>query len=136
MSKPERRSVELEGLLVDADEGEVDRRLRAALHGKVVVDRGTGRIIARPALLSLPQGQRLLVLLLARHAVLRLGLGDGEVEVDPESLASESQVNLKTCRELLSKLKAKGLVTKGDRGYKVPEWNILLVAQDLTGPEV
>ncbi len=122
---------ELEALLVEAEEGDVDRRLREAVEGRVAFERATGRIIVRPPLLKLSQRQRILALLMARHVLSRLGLGSRELEVDPTVLANEAQVPLKNVREYLSKLKGEGKVTKGPKGYSVPSWNILLICDEL-----
>lgn len=131
MQNRDKRRSELEALLVDAEEADIDRRLREVLEHRVAVERTSGRIVVRPELLKLSQRQRLLSLLVARHALSRLGLGTGELEVDPAVLASEAQVRLKNVREYLSKLKAEGVVAKGPKGYSVPAWNILLVADEI-----
>ncbi len=122
---------ELEGLLVDGQEADVDRTLRRALEGKVAFERGTGRLLVRPGLFNLPQHQRLLALLLARHAMVRLGLSEAHLEADAVTLADEAQVSIKNCREYLSRLKAKRIVEKRPEGYVLPSWNVLLVAGKL-----
>lgn len=122
---------ELEALLVETEEGDIDRRLREALEDRVVFERASGRIIVRPGLLKLSQRQRIVALLMARHVLSRLGIGSGELEVDPTILANEAQVLLKNVREYLSKLKREGKVAKGPKGYSVPSWNILLMCDEL-----
>jgi hypothetical protein len=122
---------ELEQLLVDTSEGDVDRILLEALSGRVALDKATGHILPRPGLYKLPQRGRLIVLLLARHALRILGLPGASSEAAPETLAAESQVQIKSCREYLSRLKSDGMVTKVDGGYQLPVWNILRAVDEL-----
>ncbi|MGB6484839.1 MAG: hypothetical protein WBE86_15240 [Candidatus Acidiferrales bacterium] len=122
---------ELEALLVDTEPEDTDRLLRSCLEGRVAFDRASGRLIVRPGLFELSHPERILVLLLARQAMRKLGL-EVPVEVDARGLATEAQVDLKSCREQLSRLKAKRRIEKGDSGYFVPTWNTFLVAKDLT----
>src|SRR2546428_800015 len=117
---------ELEALFADAEEADVDHRLRECLAGKVAIERATGRLLVKPLLFELPQQDRLLTLLLARHAIRRVGVADAQVEADPTTLAGEGQISLKNCREYLSRFKAKRLIEKGKTGYYLPEWNLLL----------
>jgi hypothetical protein len=122
---------ELEKLLVDTTEGDVDRVLLEGLSGRVALDKATGRILPRPGLYKLPQRARLIVLLLARHALKILGLPGASTEASPEELAGESQVNVKSCREYLSRLKAEGLVQRAEKGYELPVWNIIRAADEI-----
>lgn len=134
MANETKRRSDLEALLVDGEERDVDRRLREVLDGKVAFERATGRVLVRPRLFRLGERQRLLVLLLARHALVRLGVRGAQLEVDPAVLAEEAQVALKSCREYLSRLKRKRIVEKKPRGYVLPTWNILFVADQLKAP--
>ena len=122
---------ELEKLLVDTTEGDVDRILLEGLSGRVALDKATGRILPRPGLYKLPQRARLVVLLLARHALKILNLPGASTEASPEDLAGEGQVNVKSCREYLSRLKADGLVKRGEKGYEIPVWNIIRAVDEV-----
>jgi hypothetical protein len=136
MNRDEKRRSELESLLVDAEEADTDRILREALGGRIAIDRNSGRVLPRQGLMGLSQSQRLVVLLLARHVLKRLGIGSGVLEADAGELANEGQIPLQTTRELLSRLKKQGIFAKGAAGYLVPDWNVLLAAEKLkTGQE-
>jgi hypothetical protein len=122
---------ELESLLVENEEGDVDKVLRMTLEGRIAIERSSGLIVSRPGLFKLSQAQRLIVLLLARHASYRLGIPNISLEASAEDLASGAQVPVKNCRELLSRLKASGLISKGTAGYTIPKWNLLQATRDL-----
>jgi|SRR5882672_476821 len=122
---------ELEKLLVDTAEGDVDRILLEALSGRVALDKSTGKILPRPGLYKLPQRARLIVLMLARHAVRILTLPSASAEATPEALAAEAQVPVKSCREYLSRLKSSGVVQKGGVGYELPVWSIFRAVEEL-----
>lgn len=134
MDRNRKNKSELEALLIDSEEADIDKRLREVLEGKVAFDRTSGRLVVRPGLFALGQRERVLVLLLGRHALVRLGLPDACLEVDPAVLAEQAQVPLKNCREYLSRLKSKRIVEKKARGYALPTWNILLIADELKTP--
>src|SRR5215472_2697883 len=119
MSEDKKRRSELEDLVVDADEGNTDRVLREALRGRIVIDRSSGRILPRQGLTNLSQSDRLIALLLGRHALKRLAIGSGALDARAEELANEGQIPLQTTRELLSRLKKLGVISKSDTGYLV-----------------
>lgn len=131
--KLKRPSNELEALFADSEEADVDHRLRECLAGKVAIERATGRLLVKPPLFELPQQDRILTLLLARHAIRRLGVPDAQLEAEPTTLAGEGQVSLKNCREYLSRFKAKRVIEKGKTGYYVPDWNLLLIIDRVSG---
>ena len=131
--KLQRSSSELESLFADSGEADVDHRLRECLAGKVAIERATGRLLVKPPLFELPQQDRILALMLTRHAIRRLGVPDAQLEADPATLAGEGQVSLKNCREYLSRFKAKRVIEKGNAGYYVPDWNLLLVIDRVSG---
>ena len=116
---------ELEALLVDAEESDIDRALKEILEGKLALQRGSSRVLPRPALFALQIRQRILILLLARHAMSLLGLTKGVDSATAESLASEGQFDVKTAREYLSRLKATGLIERTEAGFAIPQWNLL-----------
>ncbi|HKV27290.1 MAG TPA: hypothetical protein VJN90_03315 [Candidatus Acidoferrales bacterium] len=121
---------ELEALLVDTEPEDTDRLLRSSLEGRVAFEKASGRLIVRPGLFDLSSPERILILLLARQAMRKLGL-EVPAEVDARVLATEAQVDLKGCREQLSRLKAKRRIDKNDGGYFVPTWNTFLIAKEL-----
>jgi len=135
MSRDNKKRSELETLLVDADEGDTDRILREALATRIAIDRTSGKVLPRQGLMTLSQSQRLIILLLARHALKRLGIGSGLIEARAEELANEGQIPLQTTRELLSRLKKQGIFSKTDDGYAVPDWNVLLAAERIKLPQ-
>ncbi len=118
---------ELEGLLVDEDEQAGDKLLREVLEKFVGLTR-EGRVVTKPAYLKLSHQNRLLVSLMARQAMARLGLPSATVEASAEALEKEAMVPLKSCREYLSKLKKARLLDKNKRGYFVPLWSLSNVA--------
>jgi hypothetical protein len=122
---------ELEALLVDSEEGDVDKALRQALEGRVALQRGQSRALSRPGLFELQLRDRLLLLLLARHAMKRLGLTEGLQASTAEMLASEGQIPVQRAREYLSRLKSRGVVGKTDEGYIIPSWNIIRAIDEL-----
>jgi hypothetical protein len=127
----EKHKSELEGLLVDAQEGDLDRALLAALEGRVALERSGKRLLPRPLLFDLSIRHRLLGLFLAREAMARLDLGEHEAEVEAAVLATESQVPIKTCREYLSRMVSQKLLEKGRQGYRLPRWNVLRALDEL-----
>jgi len=121
------RSKELEGLFVDESEQAVDGLLRTTLEPFVGFTR-EGRVVTKPAFLELSHANRLLVMLLARQAAVRLSLPGATMEATAENLQQECMVPVKSCREYLSKMKAKRLLEKNAQGYLVPQWALPTVA--------
>ena len=118
---------ELQALLVDEDEQAADKLLREVLQRFVGLTR-EGRVVTKPQYLKLSHQNRLLVSLMARQAMVRLGLPSASVEASAEVLEREAMVPLKSCREYLSKLKKARLLDKNERGYFVPLWSLSNVA--------
>lgn len=114
---------ELEGLFVDRSEQAIDTVLRSVLEQFVGFTRD-GRIVTKPAFLKLAGPSRIMVVLLARQAMLRLGIPGATQEATPDNLAPECLIPLKACREYLSRLKARRLLDKSTAGYFVPTWAV------------
>ena len=131
MTEGTAKSSKLVGLLVDSEGVDAENFLFAVLDGRLAFEKTSGRILPKPSLYDLPGRKRLLVLLLARHAALKLGLASATIWASPSSLAAEAQMPLKTVGEYLSRLKSNGLVEKGADGYSLPAWNLLRAGAEL-----
>ena len=118
---------ELEALFVDEGVQAIDSVLRTVLEQFVGFTRD-GRIITKPPYLKLSDPTRVLVSLLGRQAMARLKISGVRQEANPEELASECLVPVKSCREYLSRLKARRLLDKNEAGYFVPTWAVSNVA--------
>lgn len=114
---------ELEALIVDDGEEAIDGVLRRALEPYIRFTR-EGRMITKEPFLKLSDPSRLLVYLLGRRAMVRLGLPGGTAEANAELLHAECGVALKSCREYLSRLKGRRLLEKNEIGYFVPGWAV------------
>lgn len=132
MGQEPSKSSKLAGLVVDSDGPDAENFLFAVLDGRLAFERMSGRILPKPSLFELPGRKRLLVLLLARHAAMKLGLVSASVWASSTALASEAQMPLKTVGEYLSRLKAAGLIEKGAEGYSLPAWNLLRAGAELS----
>ncbi len=130
MAEKEGHSKELEALFVEEGEQAVDAKLRSVLEGFVGFTRD-GRFHAKPAFLKLSHHKKILLTLLAGQAMVRLKLPGASAERTAESLQNECFVPLKTCRETLSRLKARRLIDKNNAGYFVPTWAISTVAETI-----
>jgi hypothetical protein len=118
---------ELEGLLVDDGEPAIDGLLRRVLEPYVRLTR-EGRLITTERFLSLSDPNKILVFLLGRRAMIRLNIPNAAAEASADVLHSECGVPLKSCREYLSRLKARRLLERNEKGYFVPGWAISAVA--------
>lgn len=122
-SEQEGSASPLESLLVEDGEQAVETLLHETLKPFASFTR-TGQMVMKPEFLKLPQNNRLLVCLLGRHAMMRLKLPSASLELRTEDLARECSVELKSCREHLSRCKARRLLDKNENGYFVPAWAI------------
>lgn len=120
-------SKELEGLLVDEGEQAIDAVLRGVLEPYIGFMRD-GRMITKPQFLKLSDPTRILVALLGRQAMVRLGLPGAKAEASADRLQGECMVPLKSCREYLSRFKSRRLLAKNEVGYFVPTWAVSDVA--------
>jgi len=128
MTAEKQAGSELEALFLDDTEQAVDGMLRATLEPIIGFTRD-GKLVTKSALLKLPDISRILAALLARQAMVRLKLPNARVEATADQLENEVAVPLKSCREHLSRLKARRMLDKNDSGYFVPVWAIADVCQ-------
>ena len=127
----DKKGSELEGLFVDDGDDAVDAVLRATLEKFVGITRD-GKTVPKPAFLKLSDPQKILIALLARLAKVRLNIPGYVREGTADELASECIVPVKSCREYLSRLKARKLLEKADSGYFVPNWAVSNVAAEIS----
>jgi hypothetical protein len=130
MSSGKEVSKELEGLFVDESEQAIDGLLRATLEPLLGITR-EGRIVTKALFLEQSVPARILAVLLARLAMVRLNVPNASAEATPEQLESECLAALKACRECLSRLKGKGLLAKGATGYFIPIWAVSKVVGEI-----
>jgi hypothetical protein len=123
MSTTKGVSKELESLFVDDSEQAVDSLLKATLEPLLGLTR-EGRIVTKPPFLEQSIPARVLTVLLARLATVRLNVPNARAEASPEQLESECLTAVKPCRECLSRLKGKGLLAKTEAGYSIPIWAV------------
>jgi hypothetical protein len=123
-------SKELESLFVDDSEQAIDALIRTTLAPLVGLTRD-GKIVARDAFLKLSLPARILAVALAHLALTRLGVPDASVHVSAERLAIECMAPLKACRESLSRLKAKNVLSKDASGYFVPVWAVAKIVGEI-----
>jgi len=125
-------SKELQALFVDEGEQAVDGLLRTTLESLLGLTRD-GRIIAKSPFLKLALPSRILAVLLARRAMVRLSVPNATAEASPEQLEDECVAPLKACRECLSRLKAKKILDKNEAGYFVPLWAVSRAVEEIKG---
>lgn len=122
----------LRSLIVDSTGTDTDELLFRVLENRIAFEKSTGRLLPRHGLFELDWKQRLLLLLLARRARLRLEFPAASEQATAAELAAEAQVPIKTCREYLSRLKSTGLIERKGEGYALPDWNTLRAAEELS----
>jgi hypothetical protein len=132
MSATKEVSKELEGLFVDENEQAVDSLLRSTLEPLLGLTR-EGRIVTKPPFLEQSLPARILTVLLARLAAVRLNVQNASAEATPEHLESECFAPVKACRECLSRLKGKGLLAKNGAGYSIPIWAVSKAVGEIKG---
>jgi hypothetical protein len=125
-------SKELESLFVDESEQAVDGLLRSTLEPLLGLTR-EGRIVTKAPFLGQSVPARILTVLLARLAMARLKVPNARTESTPEQLESECLAPVKACRECLSRLKSKGLLTKNEAGYSIPIWAVSKAVGEIKG---
>ena len=121
---------ELEALFVEDNETALEGLMRSALEPVIGLTR-EGRLITKSPFLKLADTSKILTVLLAKQAMTRLNLPSAKPQATADQLEEICQVPLKSCRENLSRLKAKRLLEKDDAGYFVPGWAISDVCQVL-----
>ena len=132
MSATSEVSKELEGLFVDESEQAVDGLLRTTLEPLLGFTRD-GKIVTKKLFLEQSVPARVLTVLLARLAMVRLNVPSARAEATPEQLESECLAPVKACRESLSRLKGKGLLDKNEAGYSIPIWAVSKAVGEIKG---
>ena len=120
---------ELEALFVDENEQAVDRVLRTTLGPFLGLTRD-GRILTKDPFLRLQLPAKVLIVMLARLAAVRLGVAGAKAEANADQLQSECMAPVKACRECLSRLKRRNLLAKNDLGYFMPIWAVTRAVQE------
>jgi len=120
----------LADLLVDEDKV-TDELVRELLLPYVGLSKAEDKIIPKPEFTVLAYPQRVLLYLLARHAMARLKIPGGSLAANPEKITMGCLVPKKSCGETLSRLKAAGLVEKDKDGYLIPVHSLLRVAAEI-----
>lgn len=120
----------LADLLVDEDRV-TDDLVRDLLISFVGLSKTEAKIVPKPPFTKLPHPQKILLYLLARHAMVRLKIPGASLAANAENIAEGSLVPIKSCRETLSRLKAAGLVEKGEDGYAIPAHSLLRVEGEI-----
>src|ERR1041385_7404748 len=95
------------------------------------LSRSEPKIIPRAEFGKLPQTNRILLYLLARHAMSKLNVPGATLDADSVTISESSLVPKKTCGELLSRMKSTGLIARTDSGYYIPVHSQLRVAGEL-----
>jgi len=114
------------------DEEEItDELLKKLLISYVGLSKTEDKIIPRPEFGKLSQSDRVLLYLLARRAMVKLGIPGASFEADSSDVGESALVPRKSCGEILSRLKATGLIDKGPDGYFIPGHALLRVAGEL-----
>ena len=117
-------------LLLD-QEKVTDELLRDHLAPHVGLSGTEDKIVPKPEFLQLPQPKRILLYLLARHAMVRLEIPGASLGAKTEKIAQSCLLPPKSCTEILSKLKAAGMVGKANDGWSIPVHSLLRVASEL-----
>ena len=117
-------------LILDQD-SVTDELLKKQLAPYVGLSGTEDRIVPKSDFMALPQPKKIVLYLLARHAMVRLGIPGASLAAQTERIAESCLVHPKSCTEVLSRLKATGMVTKGDDGWSIPVHSLLRVANEL-----
>jgi hypothetical protein len=121
---------ELEALFVDDSEEAVDGLLKAALEPLLGFTRD-GKIVTKAPFLKLQLPAKVLSVMLARLAIVRLKVPGAKAEATSEQLESECMATVKAVRECLSRLKRKNLLAKNGVGYFIPVWAVTKAVQEI-----
>lgn len=120
----------LEELFVDEHQM-ADELIKKLLLPYMGLSRSEAKVIPRAEFGKLSQANRILLYLLARHAMTKLNVPGASVESDGGAIADSALVQRKTCGEILSRLKASGLISRNEKGYFIPVHSLLRVAGEL-----
>lgn len=120
----------LEELLIDEDKV-TDDLIKELLSPYVGLSKSEDKIVPKHGFADIPQPKRVLLYLLGRHAMERLKIPKASLSASTEKIAESCLVPLKSCREILSRLKGDGLIAKNKEGYLIPVHSLLRVAGEL-----
>lgn len=120
----------LQELVLDQDKV-TDELLKDQLAPHVGLSSTEDKIVPKPSFMRLPQPKKILLYLLARHAMVRLGIPGASYAAQTEKVAEGCLVHPKSCREGLSRLKAAGMVTRAEDGWSIPAHSLFRVATEL-----
>ncbi len=123
----EKKKSVLADLLVDEIKV-TDELVKELLAPYVGLSKTEDKIVPKMEFTQLSQQQRILLYLLARHAMVSLNIPKASLHAKSERIAESCLVRLQTCRETLSRLKADGLVEKNKDGYSLPVHSLFRVA--------
>jgi hypothetical protein len=126
----EKKKSVLEDLFLDEDKV-TDELVKELLTPYVGLSKTEDKIVAKSEFTELPQPRRLLLYLLSRHAMVRLQIPNASLAASAEKVAESCLVPVKASREILSKLKAAGFLSKNKDGYFIPVPSLLRVASEL-----
>jgi hypothetical protein len=126
----EKKGSVLEALFVDEDKV-TDELVKELLAPYLGLAKTTDKIVPKPEFTKLSQRKRVLLYLLSRHAMVRLQVPGATLEVGRGQVPGNCLVSPKAAGEILSRLKADGMVEKSKGGYFVPVHSLLRVASEL-----
>jgi hypothetical protein len=125
------KATQLEALFANEQEI-VDGLLLERIEPLLSLSRGSDRVMAKPELLGLPNQKKILAYLLARHAMVRLGVPGVGLEADAQKISENLMIPIQRTREELSRMKTSGILEKGEHGYSVPVANLLVALDQLS----
>lgn len=100
-----------------------DGDLAAALKGRITLVPGVDRVFLEDAFYGAPVKKRLIAVGLGRHVLVRKGVTtDEELGRPVQWFAEQVQEQPTTVAQELSRLKAKQLFVRTDKGYAIPGW--------------
>ena len=117
-------------LILDQDKV-TDELLKEHVAPYVGLSATEDKIAAKPEFLELPQPKRILLYLLARHAMVRLEIAGASGGAKTEKIAESCLIPQKSCTETLSRLKTVGMVTMDNGEWTIPVHSLLRVAGEL-----
>ncbi len=120
----------LEALLVDQDTV-TDDLVKELLIPYIGLSKTEDRIVPKAEFTNLPQPRRILLYLLARLAMVKLKVPKASLAAESNKIADSSLVQPKSCIEILSRLKAAGLISKREEGWFIPEHSLFRVAAEV-----
>lgn len=125
----EARSI-LEDLLVDEDKL-TDELVKNSLAPHLGLSKSSDQIVPKPGFSELPQPTRILLYLVSRYAATKLKLPGASLSASVDKISENCMIPIKSCREILSRLKGTGLISKDQGGYLIPVHSLLRVTGEL-----